>query len=339
METRRVWRIDRAGSLARLRLQQEPLQPLAEGDVRIDVKAVGLNFADIFALAGLYSATPKGPFIPGLELSGIIRGVGPAVTDFHRGNRVVGLTRFGAYSDTVDVNPSYVVPLPDDWDFAVGAAYLVQTLTAYYALRALGDLQPGQHVLVHSAAGGVGLRALAICRALGASTIATVSTPEKKAFLEEQGYEDVFVRTRHLAQQLSETLRGRPLDLVLDGIGGKVQKISYDALAPTGRLVVFGAAEFTPGRRRPHYVKMLWRYLQRPRYDALELINDNKSIHGFNLIWLWQEQGLLLRALEELRGVDLPAPHVGHRFPFEQAPQGVEALRNGKTIGKVVLLV
>ena len=91
--------------------------------------------------------------------------------------------------------------------------------------------------------------------------------------------------------------------------------------------------------RAAHYVNTLRRYLQRPRYDALELIEDNKSILGFNLIWLWEEQELLLSALEELRGIDLPAPHVGHRFPFEQAPQGVEALRSGKTIGKVVLLV
>lgn len=339
MSTRRVWRTPKAGAISRLRLETEPLAGLAPENIRIDVKAVGLNFADIFALTGLYSATPAGSFIPGLEFSGVVRALGEeAQTALKPGDRVYGCIRFGGYADCLDVLPQHCRKLPEHWSFAEGAAFPVQSLTAWYALRDLAALKAGQRVLIHSAAGGVGLQAMAMAQHIGAQPIGTVGSVRKQTFLAERGFTDVIVRGKNFAQQLRAQLQGRPLHAVLDGIGGAVQKASFNALAPTGRLVVFGAAEFTPGDK-PHWLHLAWRYLNRPRYDVMDMISSNRSVLAFNLIWLWQEQALFDQLLSGCAGLNLPAPHVGHRFGFEAAHQAIECLRSGQSVGKVVLEV
>ncbi len=339
MKKRRVWKIKKAGQIGRLRLCEEQMPPLFDDRIRVATRAVGLNFADIFALAGLYSATPEGPFIPGLEFSGVVMEVGEAVTRFKPGDPVMGVIRFGGYADHIDVSPDYCTPLPDNWPMEEGAAFPVQATTAWYALRHLGDAKPGQTVLVHSAAGGVGLSALKICRALKLSVIGTVSMEGKKRFLAEQGFSRIIVRSGQLSEDLRRELSGAPLHLVLDAIGGKVQRISYEALCPTGRLVIFGAATFTPGKNRPNFLKMIVEYLRRPRLDPLAMISENKSVMAFNLIWLWQESELFQTIMEEIAALQLHRPHVGHRFPFEDAPGAIEMLRSGKSVGKVVLTV
>lgn len=333
--SRTIWQIAQAGNLADLQQCVEPLTALADGQVRINVRAVGLNFADIFALTGLYSATPKGAFIPGLEFAGVVSESHSA--QWRPGDRVMGCIRFGAYASIVDVSPQQLAPLPASWDFAQGAAFLVQTFTAWYALTDLGAMAPGRLTLIHSAAGGVGLQAMRICATRGVPVIGTVSDPHKQQFLHAQGFTEVVIRQPDFAGQLGSTLQGRSLYLVLDAIGGAVQKASFAALAPTGRLVVFGAAEYAPGKNRPNWLKMAWKYLTRPRYDALAMISDNKAVLAFNLIWLWQNQELFAQLLADVQALGLPAPHVGHRYDFVDAPSALECLRSGRSIGKVVL--
>jgi len=333
MTHRTVWQTPKAGNLTRLTQQTETLPDLAAGCVRIDVRAVGLNFADIFALTGLYSATPAGAFVPGLEFAGTV--AQSHSPDFAVGDRVMGVTRFGGYASAIDSAPDYLMPLPAGWDFAQGAAWPAQTLTAWYALTHLGALQPGQRVLVHSAAGGVGLQAMRLARALGAQPQGTVGSADKARWLAAQGFEKVLVREADFAGQLQR--EGLRFDLVLDAIGGRVQRASFDALEPMGRLVVFGAAEFTPTGSRPNYLKAAWRYLRRPRYDVMEMISSNRSVLAFNLIWLWEQKAQLTGLLRELEAVPLPPPHVGQRFAFSEAHAALELLRSGRSIGKVVL--
>jgi alcohol dehydrogenase len=305
----------------------------------VRVRAAGLNFADIFALTGLYSATPKGPFIPGLEFSGEVLEIGGSVAGaaIAAGQRVMGCIRFGGYADHLDVPASQVQTIPEEWSFEEGAAFPAQTLTAWYALSTLGAVASGQRVLIQSAAGGVGLQAMAICRAVGAIPIGTVSGQHKKEFLAARGYEQVIVRGANFAAQLDELLSGGPLHLVLDAIGGRTQQQSFDALAPTGRMVVFGAAEFAPGKNRPRYLSSLWKYLRRPRYDPLSMISSNKSVMAFNLIWLWESQTLFAQLMNEIAALNLAPPHVGRSFPFTEALAALEHLRGGQSIGKVVL--
>ncbi len=338
---RRYWCVPKAGNLKRLSLQQESLldEALNSDEVQIEVRAIGLNFADIFAITGLYSATPKGAFVPGLEFSGVVQTVGDKVTHLQVGDRVMAATRFGGYADSIRIPAAQCTTIPDDWTFQQGAAFLVQALTAWYALFELGALKPQERVLVHSAAGGVGLMALEMIRHTGAQVIACVGSEEKAQWLGQRGIEEVIVRTSNFKSRLLSQLNGRPLHLVLDAIGGKIQKQSFDALAPMGRLVTFGAAQYTPSSRTPRWLKSAWLYLTRPRYDALAMVSENKSIAGFNLIWLWQHQGLFDHMLSQLMAMELPAPFIGGEYPFEQAPAALEFLRSGQSKGKVVLKV
>lgn len=334
MNSRQVWRTPKAGAIQRLVQLEEPLLELKSDEVRVDVKAVGLNFADIFALTGLYSATPEGSFIPGLEYSGIVTKVGCDCQKFKLGDRIMAVSRFGGYASVVQSKEAYLVLLPDDWSFAQGAAYLTQTLTAWYALNDLGNMKVGQDVLIQSAAGGVGLQAMKLVRALGGNPVGTVSSQKKVDFLADLGFES-WIRQASFKTQLIE--KNRTFDLVLDAIGGEVQSASFNALNPMGRLVVFGAAEFTPGKNRPNYLTAAWKFLRRPKYDVMDMISENRSVMAFNLIWLWDQVDIMQELLNDMMAVDISPPHVGHEFTFDQAHEAINCLRSGKTIGKVVL--
>lgn len=329
------WQTSKAGAISRLTLQEFTLGELAKGQVRIQVRAVGLNFADIFAITGLYSATPKGAFVPGLEFSGEV--IQSHCSEYKVGDRVMGVTRFGGYTSVIDSDPEYLTLLSEGWSCQQGAAYLVQTLTAYYALTELGNLKPNHKVLIHSAAGGVGLQAMKLVKAMGANPIGTVSSPQKAEFLNSLGFEHILVRQNDFSKQLTQ--QNRKFDLVLDGVGGEVQKASFNAINPMGRLIVFGAAEFTPGKNRPNYLSAIVKYLKRPKYDVMDMISDNKSVMAFNLIWLWEQVDYLSQLIQDMQTIKITPPHVGHEFDFSAAKDAIECLRQGNNLGKVILNV
>ncbi|MBI2001636.1 MAG: zinc-binding dehydrogenase [candidate division NC10 bacterium] len=220
--------MQRAGTLDRLERHTDSLPDPGPGEARVIPEAIGLNFADIFACLGLYSATPAGAFVPGLEFAGVVEALGPAVPPpdpsgepthpIRPGDRVFGLTRFGAYATAVNLGVRYLRPIPPGWSFAEGAAFPVQALTAWHGLTELGALEPGDSVLVHSAAGGVGLNALAILAAVGARVVATVGRPAKRDFLVERcglSPNQVIVRDRHtFGPQLDRALAALRLDLI-----------------------------------------------------------------------------------------------------------------------------
>jgi len=332
---RQFYLVTKPGSLLNLKLNQSNIPKVEKGKVLIGVKSVGLNYADIFAIMGLYSATPKGPFIPGLEFSGEV--LASDSNDFMKGQKVMGVTRFGGYDSHIFADPDYLFPLPAGWSYEEGAAFPVQTFTAYYALRTLGDLKTGQTVLIHSAAGGVGLQANRIAKKYNAYTIGVVGADKKLALLGREGFDKSIVRGKHFRDELQKALEGRPLNLVLETTGGKYFYHSYDALAPMGRIVSYGSAQFTPSSHRPNYISLLFRYLFRPRVDPLTMIKSNKSVMAFNLIWIYDQKELMRAMLAEIQKLELPAPVVGHRFDFDQVGDALALFKSGKTIGKVVL--
>ncbi len=329
----------RAGNLADLKTQTFELPNPAPGEVQIAVRAIGLNFADVFAIWGLYGATPKGEFTPGLEYSGIVEAVGEGITHLHPGDRVMGVTRFGAYSTHLNIDARYAIPLPAAWDFNTGAAYLVQTLTAYYGMATLGALQRGQNVLIHSAVGGVGLQALKIAKAYGCFTIGTVGSAAKVDFALAEGYDRVIVRGKDFKDQLEKALAGKPLHLLMDSVGGPFFSIPFSMLAPMGRAVVFGSARYATASDRPNKLHLLWHFFTRPKVDPQRMVETNRAVLGFNLIWLYENAELLRSLLVELEALELAPPHVGHVFPFEQLPDAVRLFQTGKTVGKVVVVV
>jgi alcohol dehydrogenase len=308
-------------------------------EVSISVKAIGLNFADVFAIWGLYGATPKGAFTPGLEYAGIVEQVGQDVTHLKPGDRVMGVTRFGAYTTQLNIDARYAIPLPQDWNFEQGAAYLVQTLTAYYGMVYLGAMQKNQTVLIHSAAGGVGLQAIQVARAYNCYTIGTVGGESKVNFALDKGYDKVLVRGKNFRDELKAALGDRPLELVMDSVGGDYFMIPFKMLAPMGRVIVFGSARYAAPGDKPNKWHMLKLWLQRPKIDPQILPEKNRGVLGFNLIWLYERAWLLHQLLKELEALNLEAPHVGHVFPFEELPDAVRLFQTGKTVGKVVVTV
>lgn len=332
---REFYLVKKAGSLRNLKLNRSEIPPLEKGKVFVEVKTIGLNYADIFAIMGLYSATPKGSFIPGLEFSGEV--LASDSGDFVPGQKVIGVTRFGGYDSHIVADPDYLFPLPATWSFEEGAAFPVQTLTAYYALRTLGDLKSGQTVLIHSAAGGVGLQANRIAKKYDAFTIGVVGNEAKVDLLRREGFDKTIVRGKHFRDELRRALEQRPLNLVLETTGGKYFYHSYNLLAPMGRLVAYGSAQFTPSSHRPNYISLLFRYLFRLRVDPLTMIQSNKSVMAFNLIWIYEQKALMREMFTEIEKLKLPAPIVGHRFDFQQMGEALTLFQSGKTTGKVVL--
>ena len=334
------YEMPKAGSLKNLKPVQGTLPPPGTNEIQVSVKAIGLNFADIFVVHGLYSATPKGPFTPGLEYSGVVTAIGSGTTRWQVGDKVMGATRFGGYTTALNTHERYATPLPEGWSMAEGAGFLVQGLTAYYALVYLGELPKVKTVLIHSAAGGVGILANRIARAHDVYTIGTVGSTAKVDFLlKEEGYDKVIVRGRDFRERLQEALDGRPLELVLECIGGRIFKESYKAMAPMSRLITFGSASFASHGSSPNWPVLLWKYLTRPKIDLMKMPQKNKAVLGFNLIWLYDRIDLLEEVLQGLMALNLPPQHIGNRFPFDQLPDAIRLFQKGQTIGKVVVEV
>ena len=339
---RQIWQLSKAGDIGRLQLAGDDLSEPDAGCVTVRVAAVGLNFADVFACLGLYSATPSGAFVPGLEFAGVIDAVSPSIDGLAVGQPVMGLTRFGAYAPHLNVNARYLWPLPDGWSMAEGAGHLVTSLTAWYALRELGGLRPGQFVLVQSAAGGVGLAALGLIDRLRGEAAGTVGQAAK-AQVTGLPPERIIVRDgSSFGQRLDETLAsaGREgFDLVLDAVAGPTFQPLYRRLLPGGRLVIFGAADLMPSGLRPNYAKLGWQYWRRPKLDPLTMISENKSVMAFNLIWLWDRAEEMRRLYDELSALEPPPPHVGRVMPFNDAPAALRYLQSGNSVGKVIMEV
>ena len=329
----------RAGNINNLKLVEQDLPDPGAQEVTVAIKTIGLNYADIFAITGLYSATPKEAFVPGLEYAGEILKVGSGVSRWKPGDQVMGVTRFGAYTTHLNIGQAYLTPLPKGWGFEEGASYLVQVLTAYYALKNLGDLKPGQNVLIHSAAGGVGILANRIAKNSDAFTIGTVGSPAKVDFCKAEGYDKVIVRAGDFKEKLKEALGDRPLHLVLDPIGGKVLKAGYDLLTPMGRLVVYGSARYGFVGSRPPILSLIWKFLTRPKIDPQSMTSANKSVMGFNLIYLFEHAELMHEILADLESMQLKPPHVGHTYGFEELPEAIRFFQKGVNVGKIVVKV
>ncbi len=334
---RKSYRITKAGSLNNLMLVDEEIGDPTANEVQLEIKAIGLNFADVFTIFGLYKAAPKRDFIPGLEFSGVVIQKGRDVNDLKIGDRVMGSVRFGSYTTHLNIDRRYVTALPDDWTFAEGASFIVQALTAYYALVPLAGLKMNDVVLIHSAAGGVGIYANRIAKKFSAYTIGTVGDASKTDLLVSEGYDAFIVRNRDFRKQLAQKLDGRRLDIVLDAVGGKIQKDSFDLLSATGRMVAYGLSQFASPGARPNYLRLAHRFLTMPRYQTLTLIESNKSILGFNLIWLYDRVDMLKSLLDEIQALRLKKPYVGTVFPFQRLKDAIRKFQSGGTTGKVVV--
>ena len=215
----------------------------------------------------------------------------------------------------------------------------MQVLTAFYGLRNLGNIQAGHTVLVHSAAGGVGVWANRIAKRYDAFTIGSVGKTDKVDFCKKEGYDEVIVRSATFKQDLERAIGERELKLIMECIGGEIFEIGYDALAEEGRLVIYGSARYASRSDKPNYPKLLYQFFTRPKIDPQKMIELNKGILGFNLIYLYEKADLMHSLLQELAEMNLGKPIVGQTFDFDNLPEAIKTFQSGKTMGKVVVNV
>jgi NADPH:quinone reductase-like Zn-dependent oxidoreductase len=313
--------------------QDRPDPSLGAGQVRIDVAASGINFADVMARMGLYPDAPKTPCVVGYEVAGTILEVGEGVEGLVPGQRVLAATEFNGYASQVVVTADDVVPLPDNLSFQQGAAIPVNYGTAWAALIGYGNLQRGERVLVHSAGGGVGIAATQIAKRAGAEVYGTAS-PAKHDRIRELGVDHALDYTRDGWE------RGLPrFDVILDAIAGRSFRRSYDMLAPGGRLVAFGASSLVTGQRR-NVVSALSTVVRMPRFNLIKQMSESKAVIGLNMLTLWKDRGTLrpwIAPLQEMLDDGTVAPVVGGEFPFAQAGDAQSMITERRNVGKVVL--
>ena len=335
---RQVW-IPRMGEPEVLEVREAPDPEPQSGQVRVRVEAAGINFADILARMGLYPDAPKLPAVVGYEVAGVVDGVGEGVDRFADGDRVVGLTRFGGYSDVVCVPQVGVRRLPESLGFEGAASIPVNWLTAWLMLVRLGNVRPGERVLVHACAGGVGLAAVQICRHFGAEVIGTAS-PSKHDRLREMGVaECIDYRSQDFEEEVARITDDKGVDIVLDAVGGVSFAKSYRCLTDLGRLFVFGASSLAPSTRRRIGSALLglWRM---PSFKPLDLMQNNRGVIGVNLAHLWHRGDELAEMLGEITDHVADGtfrPVVDRSFTFDEAAAAHRYIQERRNFGKVVL--
>ncbi len=338
---RQVW-ITKAGEPETLQVKEAPDPVAGKDQVRVRVRAAGVNFADVLARLGIYPDAPPLPTVVGYEISGVIDQVGSDVQGLRNGDRVIGLCRFGGYSDTVLLNPAQVFPMPEKMDFPQAAAIPVNYLTAFQMCFVMGSLRRGDKILLHSAAGGVGLAVGEMAKIAGAQVIG-IASKSKHAFLKERGVaHTIDSRTADLVGEVKRATDGRGVELALDPIGGKSWSASYGCLAATGRLVVFGISSAATGKTRSR-LSLLKTVATIPwlKFNPLSLLNENKGVLGVNLGHLWNDQDKVRQwALEILNWFEAGKiqPHVDKQFRFEEAALAHHYLQDRKNQGKVLLV-
>jgi NADPH:quinone reductase-like Zn-dependent oxidoreductase len=325
--------ITKHGGPGVLEVQERPDPELGPGDVRIEVAAAGINFADVMARMGLYADAPKTPCVVGYEVSGTVLEVGEGVDGVTPGERVLAGTQFGGYASQVVVPAGDVVPLPERLSFEQGAAVPVNYATAWAGLIGYGVLARGERVLVHSAGGGVGIAATQIAKRVGAEVYGTASSGKHDRCL-EVGVD----RALDYNQPGWEKGIGR-FDVILDAVGGKSFRTSYDLLAPGGRLVAFGASAVVSGEKR-NIVTALRTVLRMPRFSMIKQMSESKAVIGLNMLTLWKDRGTLAPWIDPLDGMlkdGTIEPVVAGTFAFEDAGEAQTMIVERRNVGKVVL--
>jgi NADPH2:quinone reductase len=313
------------GPPSELVVEDIPSPSAGPGQLVVSVHACGVNFPDTLIIQGQYQFKPELPFSPGAEVAGVVKEVGPGVTAFRPGDRVIAATTWGGYAEEVVAEASRCLVMPGDMPFDIAAAFLLTYGTSHHALRDRADLQPGETLLVLGAAGGVGLAAVELGKAMGARVIAAASSPEKLAVCREHGADELIDYTREdLRGRIKAITGGKGVDVVYDPVGGDYSEPALRSMAWRGRFLVVGFAAGKipslplnlPLLKGCSVVGVFWGAFTRnepERYQA-----------GVKEMLAWVADGRL-------------RPHVSARYPLEQAAEAMRDLTERRVHGKVVL--
>jgi NADPH:quinone reductase-like Zn-dependent oxidoreductase len=326
-----------------LQVQEMPDPPVGSGEIRIAVKAAGINFADLMARTGVYPDAPKPPCVVGYEVAGEVESLGEGVDSFAVGDRVLAGTRFGGYAELASVPENQVIALPERLSFEQGAAFPVNYSTAYAALVIMGGLAADERVLIHAAAGGVGIAATQIAKGIGAEIFGTASPSKHDAILAQGVDHAIDYREKDFAAEAMQITGGTGLDVIIDAVGPSSFKKDYEILRPGGRLIMYGLSEVQTGDKRniPAVLRSLAKMplATMPWWKSLQIMQENKGVFGLNMLKWWDDEGLD-RALDPLEAGLVDGsyePVVAEAFPFDRAADAHRFIAERKNIGKVVL--
>jgi NADPH2:quinone reductase len=319
------------GPIESLTLAEAPDPVPGPGQVLIDVRAASINFPDLLVIGGTYQKLPNRPFSPGKDFAGVVAAVGVGVTLCKPGDRVTAQIEYGAYAEKCVVREVNCHVIPDSMSFADAAAMGLTYLTAHFSLCERARFQPGEVVLVNGAAGGVGVAAVQIAKALGATVIASVSSEEKAALAKANGADHV-VRTdvpdirESFRSQVFDAIGKRGVDIIVDPVGGDVFDASFRTIAWSGRVVIVGFAE---GRI--------------PQIKAGILLVKNISLIGLQWSDYRDREPQKVRdvqqALFRMYEAGTIKPHVMASYPIEEHQKALALVRDRKVVGKVVMLM
>jgi NADPH:quinone reductase-like Zn-dependent oxidoreductase len=307
------------------------------------VRAAGINFADVLARMGLYEDAPKPPCVVGYEFAGDVESVGEGVTEYGVGQRVLGGCRFGGYAELVVTGTGELLPLPDDWSYEEGAGLCVHYVTAWAGLVRYGSMRPGEQVLLHAAAGGVGIAATQVTKLVGAKTVYGTASGSKHDAIRGFGVDHAIDYTRQDFRKEVRRIAGeeQPLDLVMDAIGGSSFRKSWSLLGAGGRLVCFGASSVMSGEKR-NVAAIARSIATTPVFHPLAMMRTSRAVIGLNMLRLWDAKGSFEEYLTPLReGIESGKlrPVVAEAFPLERGGEAHSFLSERRNIGKVVLTV
>lgn len=328
-DTYRFIEINRNGAAEVLHVQEGKFESsLAPDEVMIESKYSGINFADILMRLGLYRDSPKKPFIPGYELSGIVTAVGSHVKTHKVGDQVMAGTKFGGYVSQIKLPEWQVLKLPKGFDLKDGAALPVSFITAYIAFNEFGRIRKEDKVLIDCATGGLGVIFLQMCQQVGAQAFGLTSSPDKKSLIESYG-------AKAYLHQEFQNANEREFDFILNSSGGKSLKDNYERLAKSGKLCGIGL-QSAVSSGKGNTLSQLKAAISSPWYPILKLVMQSKSVSGFNALKYFDDELWMQKHLPNMEATSIK-PHIGGFFKAEDIAIAHQTLENKKAKGKVLL--
>ncbi len=316
------------GPPEKLALTDVPSEDPGKGQIKIGVKAAGVNFPDVLIIKGEYQFKPTPPFAPGAEVSGNVLAVGEGVTDFQPGDRVIGMTGWNGFAEEVIVDATRCLKMPTSMSYETGAAFSMTYGTSYHALVQRGRLAKGETLLVLGATGGVGTAAIEIGRLLGAKIIAAGGDDTKLDVVKrEYGVEHVVnYRTGSLKDQVKTLTNGQGADVIYDAVGGDLFEQSLRSINWDGRLLVVGFASGTIPQAKANLVLLKGCAIVGVFWGAFTAREPAVNRQNFAQLFRWHDEGKL-------------KPHISHRFPLARAADALAAIVNRQVVGKAILTI
>ncbi|XP_004080288.1 synaptic vesicle membrane protein VAT-1 homolog [Oryzias latipes] len=329
------------GGYDKIKLQEKPLKSpqLQPGEVLVRVKACGLNFAELLGKQGLYELLPSPPVVLGMEGSGVVEAVGEDVKDRKVGDRVIAMNRSGMWQEWVVVPAQRTFPMPEEMSFEEAAALPINYMTAYMMLFEMANLRPGKSVLIHMAAGGVGVAATQLCQTVKDVTVFGTASASKHEVISQGGVtHPIDYRTKDYVTEIRK-VSPKGVDIVLDPLGGSDTQKGFSLLKPLGILIVFGAANCVTGQKKNLFA-MAKTWYNQLSLNTMKLMQTNKAISGFHLGYISDEELFerTLTSLLELYRQGKIKPRIDSCYHFEEVAEAMRRMHERQNIGKVVLL-